>query len=141
MAQEVGRAAVCLEELGEIIMPEQRVDLSGEMAAPFRLESRMIFKGVETLAHAPELVLQRTDADCAAKKIHAACASGRASARRFDVIVLALPQRLLTQTLGDLAIRHDLADTCGIAGEHGVEARRPVGAVELGSDAEAELLE
>ena len=61
--------------------------------------------------------------------------------RGFDVIVLALGQRLLTQALGNLAIRHGLADTRDIAGEHGVKARRPVGAVELGGDAEAELFE
>ena len=43
-------------------------------------------------------------------------------------------------SFGNLAIRHGLADTRGIAREHGVEARRAVGAVELGGDAKAECL-
>ena len=47
--KQAGRAAASLEELGEIVVPEQGVDLSGEMAAPFRLEARMRLKGLRRL--------------------------------------------------------------------------------------------
>ena len=52
-----------------------------------------------------------------------------------------LGQILLPQALGNLAIRHGLANARGIAREHGVKAGRAVGAVELGGNAKAKALE
>src|SRR6185437_6421791 len=70
VAQQIGRTStVSLQELGEVVVPEQRIDLSGEMAAPFRLEPRVVLQHIEALAHTPELVLQCADADRAAKEI------------------------------------------------------------------------
>ena len=52
VAQEIGRAAVILQELSEITMPEQGIDLSGEMAAPFRLEPRVVLEYRDACSYA-----------------------------------------------------------------------------------------